>query len=145
MAQITHNPELAGTIVNRARSQIGTAFRLHGRVPDVALDCIGLAAFALFGKEILKQLPIRYRIRGDYARWLSQYMQDRGLKEMEQGQAIASGDLIWTIPGPAQLHLYIATHNSLIHAHAGLGRVVESPLCELPATYRVWRLHHITS
>ena len=37
------------------------------------------------------------------------------------------GDLALVRPGPLQLHLMIGTGAGFVHAHAGLGRVVETP------------------
>jgi hypothetical protein len=54
---------------------------------------------------------------------------------------IQSGDLLLLEAGSAQVHLAVAGRaGSLIHAHAGLGRVVITPApCPFPVQRR-WRL-----
>ena len=51
-------------------------------------------------------------------------MQAAGLSEAATAQG---GDLALVRPGPLQLHLMIVTPGGHVHAHAGLGRVVETP------------------
>ena len=100
----------AAQVVAAARALVGVPFRLHGRDRD-GLDCVGLAALALG-----RTGPGAYGLRsGDFARaqdWLA---------------AAGLGDLALVRPGPLQLHLMIGTGAGFVHAHAGLGRVVETP------------------
>jgi uncharacterized protein YfaT (DUF1175 family) len=42
-------------------------------------------------------------------------------------RAARPGDLVLVRAGVAQFHLMIATHGGHVHAHAGLGLVVEMP------------------
>ena len=39
----------------------------------------------------------------------------------------AAGDLVLLKSGPAQCHLAVMTAAGFVHAHAGVGRVVETP------------------
>jgi hypothetical protein len=52
----------------------------------------------------------------------------------------APGDILAIAPGPGQRHFGIATPLGLIHAHAGLERVVEGPLDPNWSIIAVWRL-----
>ena len=104
--------------VERARALIGVPFRLHGR-SEAGLDCVGLAALAL-GRDGPCAYGLRSGDTGLAARWL----REAGLFKVETGRP---GDLALVRPGPLQLHLMIGTGTGFIHAHAGLGRVVETP------------------
>lgn len=45
-------------LAEAALSLVGTRFRLHGRVAETGLDCVGLVAAAMRGRDIL---PARHR------------------------------------------------------------------------------------
>jgi hypothetical protein len=115
---------MADRIVAAARDLVGTRFRLHGRSAERGLDCVGLAAVALARAGHVGEPPHEYGLRsGDVARaerWLAQ----AALCRVEKGRA---GDLLLARPGPLQLHVMIVTPKGHVHAHAGLGRVVEMP------------------
>jgi cell wall-associated NlpC family hydrolase len=104
--------------VERARAMIGVPFRLHGRSWE-GLDCVGLAALALG-----RVAPGDYGLRsGDVAR-AEGWLRAAGLRLVVEARP---GDLALVRPGPLQLHLMIGTGVGFVHAHAGLGRVVEMP------------------
>ncbi|KAA9018253.1 peptidoglycan endopeptidase [Sphingobium limneticum] len=106
------------SVVERARAMIGVPFRLHGR-SEAGLDCVGLAAVAL-GREA----PCAYGLRsGDVPR-AEGWLRAAGLRLVDVARP---GDLALVRPGPLQLHLMIGTEAGFVHAHAGLGRVVEMP------------------
>ncbi|MEC3911627.1 peptidoglycan endopeptidase [Sphingobium sp. CR2-8] len=106
------------SVITRARALIGVPFRLHGR-SAMGLDCVGLAALAM-GRDA----PCAYGLRsGDVGR-AEDWLRAAGLRPVDVGRP---GDLALVRPGPLQLHLMIATGDGFIHAHAGLGRVVETP------------------
>lgn len=113
-------------VVARARAMIGVPFRLHGR-SVAGLDCVGLAAVAM-GREAQRDVPCAYGLRsGDVAR-AEGWLRAAGLRPVERGVAGGQpGDLVLVRPGPLQLHLMIGTGTGFVHAHAGLGRVVEMP------------------
>ncbi|MEQ1538549.1 MAG: hypothetical protein ABL928_06455, partial [Sphingorhabdus sp.] len=46
-------------IAERAFSQIGTPFRLHGRMPGVALDCVGLVAYAINANNVVRDYSLK--------------------------------------------------------------------------------------
>ncbi|HKY80361.1 MAG TPA: peptidoglycan endopeptidase [Sphingobium sp.] len=115
---------VADRIVAAARDLVGVPFRLHGRSAEQGVDCVGLAAMALGRAGHCGQAPRGYGLRsGDEARargWLG----EAGLRPVE---APRPGDLALVRPGPLQLHLMIVAQGGHVHAHAGLGRVVEMP------------------
>ena len=109
---------MADDPVTRARALLGAPFRLHGRGTD-GIDCIGLIA-AAFEEDAI---PTGYALRTATLAPLLDALVARGFVASE----LASGALVALRPGPAQLHLGIWTGVSLIHADAGIGRVVETP------------------
>jgi murein DD-endopeptidase / murein LD-carboxypeptidase len=114
----------ADRVVAAARDLVGARFRLQGRSRASGVDCVGLAALALAEAGHEAVLPRGYGLRsGDEALardWLAQ----AGLVAVERPKA---GDLALVRPGPLQLHLMILVPGGHVHAHAGLGRVVETP------------------
>ncbi len=102
-----------------ARGAIGTKFRLHGRDVAHGLDCVGLVGLA-YGVRA----PGGYALRsGDVAR-IADAVAAAGLVPASGRRA---GDLVLFRAGPGQLHLGIDSGNGVIHADAGLRRVVERP------------------
>lgn len=106
----------------RARALVGTRFRAQGRADD-ALDCIGLVVrtFELDARPIRKN----YRLRGDHRCELEQ-----GLREQFRRIAMRQlkpGDVMLLRVADDQLHLAVRTHHGFVHAHAGIGSVVETP------------------
>lgn len=108
------------SVVERARSAIGTRFRLHGRDPATGLDCVGLVALA-YGE---KAVPSGYALRGGDPAQVAALIEARGF-----GPAVpaCAGDLLLCASGPGQLHLVIDSGSGVIHADAMLRRVVERP------------------
>jgi hypothetical protein len=106
------------SIVERARAMIGVPFRLHGR-SEMGLDCVGLAAMAI-GRDA----PCAYGLRSGDVNRAQVWLWAAGLAPVAVGRP---GDLALVRPGPLQLHLMIGTGVGFVHAHAGLGRVVETP------------------
>lgn len=106
-------------VVAAARALVGVPFRLHGRRPERGLDCVGLAALVLG-----RVAPEGYGLRsGDEAR-ARDWLRAAGLRPVEASRC---GDLALVRPGPLQLHLMIVVPGGHVHAHAGLGHVVEMP------------------
>lgn len=124
-------------IVARARALVGTRFRLQGRSRTTGLDCIGAAAAAA---GIDARLVRRdYPIRGTSAAELERELVALGLRPVSDGE-VAAGDVAVFAPGPAQLHLGVFTGTSIVHADAGLGRVVERPMPPPWPLLGFWRL-----
>ena len=114
-------------IVAAARGLVGAPFRLHGRDAQTGVDCIGLAMLALEGAghgRLGTYIPDTYSIRGSSVARFAGAMAMLGLRKTRKRRA---GDLMLVQAGPAQFHLMIATDEGHVHAHAGLGRVVEMP------------------
>ncbi|AJR26546.1 hypothetical protein [Sphingobium sp. YBL2] len=102
-----------------ARALVDVRFRLHGRLPERGLDCVGLAALVL-GRAAPEGYGLRSGDEGRAADWL----RAAGLRRVD---AAREGDLALVRPGPLQLHLMIVVPGGHVHAHAGVGRVVEMP------------------
>jgi cell wall-associated NlpC family hydrolase len=107
-------------VVARARGCLGARFRLHGRDPATGLDCVGLVAWA----HRRGDAPTGYRLRGGSREGYAAMLAAAGLRRVE---TILPGDVLLCASGPGQFHLGIASEAGLIHADAGLGRVVERP------------------
>jgi cell wall-associated NlpC family hydrolase len=117
--------------VARARALIGVRFRAQGRGSD-GLDCVGLAAAALEIAGVRED----YALRSSSDKALATSLRRLGLIPIERREP---GDLLVMCSGAGQLHLGIWTGAGLVHADAGLRRVVERPA---PVPWRVlsaWR------
>jgi len=112
------------TLAQAAETLVGAAFRLHGRDPLTGLDCIGLLAAALERMGRTVRFPSGYSIR------TSRYPELAALAHQHDfapaSGLIVPGDVIFTRPGPGQMHLMIraSSGDRFVEAHAGLGRVV---------------------
>jgi murein DD-endopeptidase / murein LD-carboxypeptidase len=107
--------------VARARSCIGTRFLLHGRDPLHGLDCVGLVEFA---RGVAGDAPTGYDMRNSQQQRWTRLLDQLFIRRKAEP---AAGDILLLNAGPAQFHLGIWTGNGLIHADAGLRRVVETP------------------
>ncbi|MBX3562452.1 MAG: peptidoglycan endopeptidase [Sphingomonas sp.] len=123
----------AARIVARARGLIGVRFRAQGRDPAAGLDCIGLVAAAAG----IADPPSGYALRGGSAEVLAKGLRAAGFRPV---RAMEAGDVLTLRTGPEQLHLGIWTGDGLIHADAGLRRIVERPGELLWPVLGVWRL-----
>lgn len=126
----------APAIVAAARRCVGTRFRPQGRTPGVALDCIGVALVAAHGGGVGFVVP-PYRLGGDGEAALDAGLAAQGCVAVERA---APGDLLVIAPAPGRRHLGIVTGRGVVHAHAGLGRVVEGPLDPDWVAVGTWRL-----
>lgn len=122
-----------------AEGFVGTPFRFRGRDAPTGLDCVGLVAAALrkAGRTV-PAVPAYSMRQGDFGAQLGSALL-AGFVEADG--AAEAGDLLLVRAGPGQIHLLIVgTGRGLIHAHAGLGRVVATPPpCPWPVE-RHWRL-----
>lgn len=124
-------------IAAQALDLIGVPFRLHGRSRTTGLDCVGLAALAAerAGVRVMR-LPA-YQLRGMSLASAEAALRSAGFEPVEDAE---QGDLLIAQSGPMQLHLMIQTCRGLVHADAGLRRVVLMPL---PSPWPIlgrWRL-----
>ncbi len=126
-------------LAEAAAQMIGVRFRLHGRDPQTGLDCVGLVAACLTAIGGMPTAPRGYRLRNTC---IDQWF---GLAELSALSPVSDrlerGDVLLTSPGPAQNHLLIVeAPATVIHAHAGLGRVVRQPLDTTMTPLAQWRL-----
>lgn len=131
-------PLRAGRIWREARALVGVRFRLHGRDPAFGLDCVGVALLASqrAGAEVAS--PDRYALLGGSADEWNAGIAACGLARV--GSEIAAGDIVLIDCGRRQFHLVVAGDASAIHAHRGLGRVVETPGLPEGAVVGRWRV-----
>jgi len=120
---------------------IGVRYRLQGRDPATGLDCVGLLAVSLGALGIPISAPIGYGLRNTtIAGWLESSVPSAFEKA---GGAIRTGDVLLTRPGPQQHHLLIAeARNRVIHAHAGLRKVVCQRRADSEQILAKWRLRN---
>lgn len=126
-------------LAEAARALTGCPFRLHGRDPVTGLDCVGvvLASLSTIGRG--------GAFLGDYALRMRSVATLAG-NAHSFGFAPAdgvwqAGDLLLFVPGQHQHHLGIATTaGAIVHAHAGLRKVVEAPAAPEWRTIGHWRL-----
>jgi cell wall-associated NlpC family hydrolase len=114
-------------LAHAAERFVGASFRLHGRDPIMGLDCVGLVLLAMaeIGRPV--RLPVSYALRNLEPERLLQLPRTAGLFEPDDPK-LEQGDVLAFTPGPAQLHLAIvAASRGIIHAHAGLRRVLRTP------------------
>jgi hypothetical protein len=104
----------------RARALVGTRFRPQGRGDD-GLDCVGLvlATFGLSADLVRRD----YRLRGNHE------AEARASLEgcFRRISKLAAGDVMLMRVAADQLHLGVRTKAGFVHAHAAIGRVVETP------------------
>lgn len=136
-----------------AEALVGTRFRLHGRDPASGLDCIGLFAAAMAGIGRPVALPNGYAMRLRDIDAFRPLAADYGFTEI--AGAVRPGDVLMFAVGPVQFHLGVAARGAsmtsrgasmtspcggLVHAHAGLRRVVIGPIGEDWQAAGHWRL-----
>jgi murein DD-endopeptidase / murein LD-carboxypeptidase len=113
----------AAAIVAAVRGCVGTRFRVQGRLPGVGLDCLGVVQVA--ARAAGAELPDAdgYDLRGGGMLAL-----DAALAAAMRRVAVACpGDVLLVAPGARLRHLGVVTDLGIVHAHAGLRRVVEGP------------------
>jgi cell wall-associated NlpC family hydrolase len=118
----------------RARALAGTRFRLQGRGHD-GLDCVGvvLETFGLAAETIRRNYSLKGDHEADVRRGLAEHFREISVRKL------SPGDVMLMKVADDQLHLAVRTAAGFVHAHAGIGRVVETPgLPEWPllAAYR---------
>ncbi|HEY4548168.1 MAG TPA: NlpC/P60 family protein [Pedomonas sp.] len=136
-------------IAAAARGCVGTPFRLHGRVPGRGLDCVGLVAHVGRSLGLIGHDETGYGLSGSGARLeaglaragLVRVNAEAGRDQAGQDQAGQVGDVLLFDLGRGLLHVAVRSEHGIIHAHRGLGRVVEHRLDEewRAALAAVWR------
>lgn len=125
----------AGLIVAGARRCVGTRFRIQGRLPGVGLDCVGVVVCAAAAAGIRLADATDYSLHGEQAGRLDDALS--GLRPVAAG---AAGDVAVFEPASGTRHVGIVTEGGLVHAHAGLRRVVEGPADPDWSPIGIWRL-----
>ena len=128
-----HRDHLA--IVAAAQRCVGTSFRPQGRTLGLALDCLGVVIVAAAAAGVRLKVP-SYALGGDHETALDAGLAAQGCERV----AAMPGDILVAAPTPGRRHLGIVTPRGVVHAHAGLGRVVEGPLDPAWTIIGAWRL-----
>jgi lipoprotein Spr len=106
----------------RARGLVGTPFRPQGR-NELGLDCVGLL---LSTYDIpISTVRRNYRLRGDHRGEIECGLRD--LFRRVPARHSREGDVMLMIVAVDQFHLGVKTAHGFVHAHAGIGRIVETP------------------
>lgn len=126
-------------IADAAVAMIGTRFRLHGRHRERGVDCLGLVGCVLREAGLKPSLPRSYSLRQrDGVSEFYRFAEASGLTEVS-GPPHA-GDIVLYAVQSAQHHLAIyLSSDVIVHAHAGLRRVVAGPADPSWRTLKVWR------
>lgn len=117
---------------------LGVRFRLQGCDPATGLDCVGLvwAAYAAAARMLVR--PPDYPMRGWSRERVEAALMAAGFAAVEGGAE--EGDVALIMLPAGQFHLALIGPDTLVHAHAGLRCVVETPADPaLPGAAR-WRL-----
>lgn len=124
--------DIRAAIADRALGHVGAAFRFKGRSAAAGFDCVGLVGDAISlsrtGPGAGTLVPEDYALRGDQGRRISTYFKGLNWQSLPRGQDPRPGDILVLRTAPRQVHLGIFTTGGLVHAHAGLRRVVLTPL-----------------
>lgn len=124
-------------IVAAARGCVGTRFRPQGRKPGQALDCVGVALVAAAAAGLTGINIEPYVLGGDNEIEVEALLGQVGCSCVV---VPLSGDLLVIAPAPRRRHLAVVTPSGIVHAHAGLGRVVEGPIDPDWSIIGAWRL-----
>ncbi len=119
---------VADRILACARGCVGARFRPQGRAVATGLDCAGLVALAAEAAGAVQPaLPV-YRLDAEGLSALAlRALAAAGLRQVADGSA-RPGDVVLFELAPGRPHLAILTETGIVHAHAGLRRVVEQPI-----------------
>lgn len=116
----------AASVEAGALALVGAPFRLHGRDAAHGLDCIGVIAAALRAAGWSGEVPSGYALRGGDADAVAARF-DAVLMRRQPGDDGAAGDVMLFRVGPGQLHGAVRVTGGIVHADAGLRRVVMRP------------------
>lgn len=106
-----------------ALAAVGARFRLHGRDPASGLDCVGVVALAVRAAGYAGPVPSGYAMRGGDAAAMAAAFD----AVLSHADGTRPGDVVLMRAGPAQWHLGVIVEGGMVHADAGLRRVVRRP------------------
>lgn len=129
----------SAAIVAAARGCVGTRFRAQGRTVGLGLDCVGVALIAARAAGAAGQAVPAYTLSGDNEHRLDAVLAASGCVALGD-ELPQPGDLVVVAPAAGRRHLAIVTDAGMVHAHAGLARVVESPADPGWLPVSAWRL-----
>lgn len=118
---------------------IGCPFRLHGLDPATGLDCVGLVVASLVAIGRRPVAPRGYGLRNlGVEQWLA-FAERSGLEPATE--SVGGDEVLLAALGYGQHHLMITTdQHEVVHAHAGLRRVVRQrrdPASRISARWRL--------
>jgi len=118
---------------------VGCRFRLHGLDPATGLDCVGLVFASLVAIGRRPVAPRGYGLRNVA---VDHWLDFAGRSGLEPAQGALGGDEVLLLSlGYGQHHMVITTgREEIVHAHAGLGRVVRHRRDPASAICARWRL-----
>jgi cell wall-associated NlpC family hydrolase len=121
-----------------AQAMVGVRFRPQGCDPATGLDCAGLlwVAYAAAGRRLVR--PGDYPLRGWRRERVEAALAAAGFQPAI-GRARV-GDAVLIALAAGQFHLGLIGTTTFVHAHAGLRRVVETPLDAALLAAPRWRL-----
>ncbi len=117
---------------------VGVRFRFQGCDPATGLDCVGLvwAAYAAVGRKLAR--PHAYPLRGWPGERVEAALRAAGFMLADDDGRM--GDVALVALPAGQFHLGLMGGGTLVHAHAGLRRVVETPVDNGLGGAARWRL-----
>lgn len=116
--------QVGDSIVAAALDLVGTAFRLHGRSRATGVDCVGLALLSARAAGLRVEEPPPYTLRAGSSPPIADWMHKAGFVAAPRR---CPGDIVVVRINALQPHLVIDAMDRVVHAHAGLGRVVVMP------------------
>lgn len=123
--------------ITAARAGLGTRFRPQGRLIGVGLDCVGVALLAAAGAGLQLGPVPSYALGGDHEVLLAATLRQFGLRRVHRPRP---ADLVEYALARGHRHLALITERGILHAHAGLGRVVEGPVPDDWPVVACWAL-----
>lgn len=120
-----------------AEALVGARFRLQGREPATGLDCVGVIVAAYAAAGVRLTALDDYALRGFGWQRAEAALQAAGFRRARG--AVQLGEVGLFLLPARQLHFALLAPGRLIHADAGLRRVVSAPAARLPEAASRWR------
>ena len=115
---------------------VGARFRPQGRDPGTGLDCVGLVWAAYARAGCMLRAPRDYPLRGWNEERIVAALAAAGFRVVSD---VRDGDVALIALPAGQFHLGLIGGDRMVHAHAGLRRVVETPPDDGFADATRWR------